>query len=273
MKFLKKKTLWFTLYGILITALFLFLLFPSDIAQSKIEEAVHASDLTVKMESLRPSLPLGFKLKNIAIGPASPAYSYFQGETLDLQFKPVSFFQKNRYMGLSGRAYGGDFNGRFGVASFDTIYPPKEGKLKFKNIDLAKFVLIRKWLGKDIAGNASGIWSHSSGGTEDTNLSATLELFLTKGTFPLAEPFLGTNRIDFENGEIKATLQNGLIKLEKLHISGPQIECFLNGDITLAGEFKDSPLDLKGKIIIPGNKVKMNITISGTLANPAFRYI
>ena len=38
MSILKKKALWFTLYGILITVIFLYLLFPSDIVKSRLEE-------------------------------------------------------------------------------------------------------------------------------------------------------------------------------------------------------------------------------------------
>ena len=62
--------------------------------------------------------------------------------------------------------------------------------------------------------------------------------------------------------------------MEKLEISGSQINCFLKGEITLADDFKLSQLNLNGVMEISGqNKVKMNVTIGGTLANPIFRYI
>ena len=126
MSILIKKTLWFTLYGIFITVVFLYLLFPSDIVQSRLEDAVNSSGFILKMESLRPSLPLGLKLKDITISSASSADIPFQGDLLDLQLNPLSFFQKHTYLGLSGRAYGGDFDGRIGLASLSQIYPPVE---------------------------------------------------------------------------------------------------------------------------------------------------
>ena len=65
-----------------------------------------------------------------------------------------------------------------------------------------------------------------------------------------------------------------MIRLEKLQIFGPQIDCFLNGEITLADDFKNSQLNLNGEMTISGKEnVKMKINISGTLANPVFRYI
>ncbi|HUN54489.1 MAG TPA: type II secretion system protein GspN [Smithella sp.] len=274
MNILKEKSLWFILYGIFVTFVFLYLLFPSDIAISRLEEAANSSDLILKMDSLRPALPFGFKMKNINIS-SSPANIYFQGERLDLQFNPFSIFQKNKTIGLAGSAYGGNFSGRFGLASYSKIYPPEEGKLKFQNIDLAKYAFIRTWMGREVTGRASGIWTHafnSSG--PGRNLSGTIALSLIKGTYALTEPFLGLNKIDFDRGEINAQLKNGVIRLEKLQISGPQIDCFLSGEIALADDFKNSQLNLNGEMTLSEKKsVKMKITIGGTLINPVFRYI
>ena len=274
MSILKKNAFWFTLYGIFITVVFLYFLFPSDIVKSRLEDAVNSSDFVLKMESLRPSLPLGLKLKNITISSGSPANISFQGNVLDLQLRPWSFFQKDKYIGLSGRAYGGDFDGRAVLASLSQIYPPVEGKLKFKNIGLSGCALIKTMIGKEITGKASGAWTYISIGEVGKNSSGTIELFLTKGIYPLAEPFLGLNRIEFDRGEIKAQFKNGSLKMEKLEIFGSQINCFLKGEITLADDLKNSQLNLNGVMEILGqNKAKMSITIGGTLANPIFRYI
>jgi type II secretion system protein N len=274
MSILKKNALWFMLYGIFITVVFLYLLFPQELVQSRLEEAFNSPDFVLKMESLRPSVPLGLKLKNVTIGSGSPANTYFQGDLLDLQLRPLSFFQKYKYIGLSGRAYGGDFDGRFGVASLSQIYPPVEGKLKFKNIDLAGYSLIKILMGKEITGKAKGNITYTSAKEISGNRSGTITLFLTRGTYPLAETFLGLNRIEFDRGEIQAQLKNSSLKMEKLEISGPQINCFLKGEITLADDLKLSQLNLNGVMEILGqNKAKMNVTIGGTLANPVFRYI
>ncbi|MCX5848767.1 MAG: type II secretion system protein GspN [Deltaproteobacteria bacterium] len=274
MSLLKKKVLWFTLYGIFITVVFLYLLFPSALVQSRLEEDFNSPDFILKMESLQPSLPLGLKLKNATLSSGSPANIYFQGDSLDLQFNPVSFFQKNKSIGLSGRAYGGDFDGRVGLSSLSKIYPPVEGKLKFKNINLAGCALIKTLLAKEITGKAKGSMTYTSAKEISGNSSGTISIFLTKGTYPLAEPFLGLNRIEFDRGEIQAQLKNGSLKMEKLEISGPQINCFLKGEITLTDTFKLSQLNLNGVMEILGqNKAKMNVTISGTLADPIFRYI
>jgi hypothetical protein len=99
-------------------------------------------------------------------------------------------------------------------------------------------------------------------------------LFFKKGSYLLAEPFLGVAKIDFDRGEIQAQLKNGILILEKIETFGPQINCSLKGEITPAADFKNSQLNLNGTIEILGkDKVKMKVTIGGTLANPAMRYI
>ena len=274
MSILKKKTLWFTLYGIFITVVFLYLLFPSDIVRSRLEDAVNSKGFILKMETLRPSLPLGLKLKYITISSASSVNILFQGDLLDLQLNPFGFFRKHTYLGLSGRAYGGDFDGSVDLVSLSKVYPPEKGKLKFKNINLAVCSLIKTMLVKEITGKAKGNLTYASAKEIGGKDSGTIELFLSRGTYPLDEPFLGVKRIEFDRGEIKAQLKNGSLKMEKLDISGPQINCFLKGEITLADDFKLSQLNLNGVMEVLGpTKAKMNVTIGGTLTNPIFRYI
>jgi type II secretion system protein N len=270
MNILKKKAIWFTIYGIFITIVFLYVLFPTDIVKSRLEEAVSSSGFILKIDSLRSSIPLGLKMKNVTLSSSSSPNIYFQGDSLDLQYNPVSFFRKSKYVGLSGRAYGGNFSGRFGLVSFSRIYPPEEGKLTIQNIDLGKYAFIKILMGREITGQASGNWTFNN--SADRN-SGVINLLLNKGTFALAEPFLGLSRIDFNRGEIKAIIEHGRVKLEKLEIFGSQLDCFLNGEIMLADDFRNSQINLNGEMTIAEKKVKMKINVGGTLANPAIRYI
>jgi type II secretion system protein N len=273
MRFLKKKGLWFTEYGIFITIVFLYLLFPGELVKSRLEDSINVSGFMVKSASLHPALPLGIKLKNITISSAAQEFVLFQGELLDLQFNLLSFFRKNTYIGLTGLAYDGSFNGRVGLFSLTKGYPPDEVILNFENIDIGKYSLFKGNPGKSLAGRARGTLTYITD-EADKSTSGTLTLFFKKGSYPLAEPFLGVTRIDFDRGEIQAQLKNDIFKLEKMETFGPQINCFLKGEITPAADFINSQLNLNGTIEILGkDKVKMKVTIGGTLANPAIRYI
>jgi uncharacterized protein YhdP len=82
------------------------------------------------------------------------------------------------------------------------------------------------------------------------------------------------NHIAYDSGQIKAKLQNGVLKLERFDISGPQIKCSFKGEVTLADFFQNSRLNLNGEIELLGqNKAKIKVTVNGTPANPELRYI
>lgn len=271
MKILKRKTLWYILYGILITIMFLYALFPADIAKTRMEDAVNASGFHLKTDSLRSSIPLGLKMKNVTLSSSSSQDVYFQGDLLDLQFNPLSFFRQRKHISLSGKAYGGNFSGRFGLASLSKVFPLQEGNLTIQDIDLSQYAYFKKLMGRDITGKASGNWMFNK--SADRGSSGSINLHINKGTSSLAEPFLGLSRIDFNHGEIKAILENDRVKLEKMEFFGSQLDFLLSGDIMLADDFRNSSLNLSGEMIIADKKVKMKISIGGTLANPVVRYI
>ena len=273
MWFLKKRELWFVVYGIFITMVFLYFLFPGELVKGRLEDSINANDFMIKSLSLHPALPLGIKLKNVTISSAAPEFVIFQGELLDLQLNLLSFFRKHTYIGLSGKAYEGSFDGRVGLISFAKVYPPVEVILNFDDIDIGKYSLFKGDPEKSFKGKARGTLTYITD-EAGRDLSGKLTLFYKKGSYPLAEPFLGVTKIDFDRGEIQAQLKNGILKLEKMETFGPQINCSLKGEITPAVDSRNTQLNLNGTIeILSKDKVKLKVTISGTLANPVIRYI
>jgi type II secretion system protein N len=275
MRFLKNKILWLTVYAMVVTGVFLYFLFPSELALQQLEASASSSDFVLKAGSLRPALPLGIKLKDMTMRSAQPSADvFFQGELLDLQFSLLSFFQKYRYINFNGKAYSGNIDGRVGFTSFAKTYPPVEGKINFQDIDLAKYGVNSFPLFKGMTGRVRGLFSYFVDDAVSRNASGKLSLYLTKGAYVLPEPFLGVSRIEFDHGEVQAQLKSGRVMVEKLEMYGGQMNCFLSGDIQLADRMDQSLLNLKGVLEIAGkNKIKMNVTVGGTLASPSFRYI
>ncbi|MRR15785.1 MAG: type II secretion system protein GspN [Deltaproteobacteria bacterium] len=275
MRFLTSKILWLTIYAIVITGVFLYLLFPSALVLRQIEGAAGQAGFTLKAGSLHPSLPLGIKFQDLTVRlPDLPGDVFFQGEVLDLQVNPLTIFGKRKTLRFNGRSYNGSFDGSAGFSSFSPAKPPAEGKINFRNIDLARYNPPGFPFLKGMTGLARGSAFYAENDPVSRYPLGKLALYLSRGSFPLREPFLGVSRIDFDRGEIQAQLKNGVVMLEKLEIYGPQMNCFLNGSLTLADRPDDSRLDLKGVLEIAGkNKIKMNVTVGGTLANPSVRYI
>jgi len=275
MRFLKNKVLWLAIYGIVITSFFLYILFPSSLVLQRLEAAAGSVGYVLNAESLHPSLPLGIKLKNLTLRSAqTPDDVVFQGGLLDLQFNLLSIFQKYRSINFSGKAYYGNFDGHVELKSFAQTYTPVEGKINFQNIDLARYSPTGFTLFRGMTGLARGSAFYVMNDTTIQNSVGKLSLYLSRGAYPLPEPFLGMSRIEFDRGEIQAQLKNGSVTLEKFEINGKQINCFLNGSIQLADRVDQSRLNIKGVMEIAGkNKIKVNVTVDGTLAHPSFRYI
>jgi type II secretion system protein N len=272
MRILKNNILWFTLYGILITLIFMYLLFPADIVKDRLEASLSSPNFGFQAQSLQTSLPLGLKFKNVIIHATAAGNFMLQTEMLDVQPQLSGLFKKYSYVGLSGYAYGGSFDGNVGLLSWNNAYPPIEGKLKFRNIDLARFNFLAGELGKEVTGKASGSLFYNIASAAKQNPAGRITLMLVKGNYPLSEAFLGINKIEYDRLEIQAQLEDGGLKIEKLEMFGPQINCSLKGDIVMAGDLKNSRLNLTGVIEIQ-SKNKLKITIGGTLANPISRYI
>lgn len=270
----KKKIVMYIFYGLVITAVFMYLLFPADVIKSRIENEAEKRNIALQVESLFLSLPMGLQFKNISVRSADQRNVFFQGEKLDLQANILSLFRKHSSLNISGKAYDGKFDGHIRFASLNKIYPPLDFHLVFQDILLEKYPLIKNELGKNLTGKIRGSLSVNNIAESYSKINGNITINLTKGSYPLAEPFLGINRIEIEQGEIKAQMKNGVLKLEKLELSGPQINCTLKGDITVYDDLKTSMLNLSGVVELSGkNKLKTNITITGTIANPVSRYI
>lgn len=273
MKVLSKKTCGFVLYAVVITGVFLYLLFPSDIVKSRLEASAVSAELTVKMDAVRPALPLGLTFNNLHVASLANGQTYLDSESLTARINPLSFFQKKKKLGLSGKAYGGTFKGSLRLASWEKMASPLEGDIRFADMDVAKLSFLRVWLVRNVTGKASGHWVHKASDNTGRDLSATCDVTLKKGSFPLQESFLGATRIDFETSDIRLQFKGGVIRVEKLRMIGPQMECSLSGDITPMDDVRQSALNLKGEIILVSNKTKLNVTVGGTLENPLLRYL
>jgi type II secretion system protein N len=275
MRFWKNKIFWLTIYAVLITCVFFYFLFPSELILRQLESSTASSEFVLKAADLRPSLPLGIKLQDLTASSAStPADLLLQFDQLDWQFSLWSIFQKSRYIHFNGQAYGGDFNGRAAFISFTQFFPPVEGQINFQNIDLTQYNQADFPLIKGMAGRARGSLIYSSGNKTSHDALGKLSLHISRGAYPLAEPFLGLNRIEFDRGEMQAQLEKGSVIISNLEIYGARMNCLLSGSIALADRVEESRLNLKGVLEIVGpSKTRMNIMVGGTLARPAVRYI
>ncbi len=274
MRFLKNKFLWMTLYALAITFVFLLLLFPSDLALKKVSQLAAQAGVDLQATSLRPALPLGATFKNISVRlPQPPSELTFTGERLDVRLAPLSLFSKNKRLSFKSKAYGGTLDGWAEFASLERPDLPAAGVVRFTDIDLARVTLPAGNALKGLESRITGTLDYASG-KSGAGATGKLSLLATQIAYPLPEPFLGMTRIAFTRGEITARLDNRTVKIDKLDFYGAQMNGFFTGDIQLGDRMETSLLNLKGVLELAGqSKIKMNVTVTGTLDKPSLRYL
>lgn len=276
MRFVKNRILWISVYALAVTCVFLYVLFPSEFVLRWIESQANAAGLTLTADSLDPSLPLGVKLQNVAVRAAGAASgpALVRGDLLDVQINPLHLFQNVRTVRFQGSACGGSFEGSAGIPAEASSAGLSEGNAAFQSIDLARLGANGLPFFRGMSGQAKGTVFYVQQDAATGGAVGKLSVYLSRGAYALPEPFLGVPRIDFDRGEIQAQLKDAAVLLTKFEIYGAQVNCFLTGSIRLADRVEESLLNLKGSMeLAGGRKIKMNVTVGGTLARPSFRYL
>ncbi|HQL01148.1 MAG TPA: type II secretion system protein GspN [Smithellaceae bacterium] len=275
MRFLRKKGFWYSLYAVAITGVFLYALFPAEPAARLMENAAQKSGWRLQVASVAPSLPWGVTLQEVSLAVFNaPGARDIQADRIRLQPRWWTAFSRLKQTAVQGRAYGGGFDGIVGFASLAVNRPPEEVRMRFEKIDLARLPLAAILPVRGASGFLSGNVAYNGVSGRGAYPDGEVSLHLTRGVYVLPEPFVGIDRLEFDRGELQARLQGGVVTLEKLELYGTTLNCFLTGQMTLAPDVSQSALNLKGVFELTGqNKMKMNVTLGGTLQNPIIRYI
>ena len=135
-RFFKNRIFWFIVYGVFITCVFLYLLFPSELVKPDLEAAASSADYAFRTKTLRLSLPLGVKLGEASVyAPPSSPNAVFHGKWLDAQLLPWSVLGKIRQLRFKGEAYGGRFSGNAGLLAMGSV----GSRFKFGNFEVGGF--------------------------------------------------------------------------------------------------------------------------------------
>lgn len=168
---------------------------------------------------------------------------------------------------MNAVAYGGVMQGR---VNFPNLLPdkiPTSAEIKLENLNLEKIAYLKERLGRQISGKLSGVYTYRGSDSQ-------FDFNVQNGTYQLVEKISGFDRIDFSRAEGQITLKGGLLKINKLKLTGDKINLSLKGDIVLNPDFKNSEISLTGTMELAAmNNKKMTLTITGTIGNAKTRYL
>jgi type II secretion system protein N len=264
----------YPLAGIALLFIFLYLRFPGEALTDYLKASVAARypGATLSIDTIEPSFPPGFRLSDITVGFRDRPDPILRLDGLTIRPGGLSLLRGRLAIVAAAAGYGGEVRGWAAFARFFSLQGPLDAAVDIRDLRIDKWSWLRELFARQMTGTLKGTIAFSGTAEALKNGTGTVDFTMTNGTYPLQEPFLGLDRIDYSRVEGKASFRNGAMKITQLTLTGEKIRCSLKGNILLADDFPASKIDLNGTIEFPlmGNK-RVTLTIDGTIGNPRSR--
>jgi type II secretion system protein N len=288
-----KTIIWYGIYFILVTLVFLFSAFPSKSVQAYIQsladERITESDFSLEKVSL--SLPFGLKLHQAALAPKQGKIGLrLTADSLTIQPAPWSRIKGERGYRFKSRISGGNVKGSIDYINKKSA-PPYSVRMTLSGIDIKSKQLMQGIIDRDLEGKLDGTIQYEAKNDNLYDGTGEADLIFSKGKVEITLPFLDYDAFEFDHLVIKCELKNRRLNLGQMEFKGPDLNAFLSGNISLNRQFFKSRLNLRGEIEplpelfqkISNNPStleflkkrlksgKLTFTVSGTLDDPKMR--
>jgi type II secretion system protein N len=138
-------TLAYTLYGVVVFVVLLYILFPYELLRQRVVERFLRDDLRLAITSLRPDFPPGVQLRQVRLLTTSAASTetLAQVETLRMQPDVVALLSKTLDIRFDARLYNGRFEGNIhtAVAEGESLW---ELQARFSDLQVEQHPLAQK---------------------------------------------------------------------------------------------------------------------------------
>lgn len=245
-----RKWIGYTVYCVVVTAGFLYVLFPSDAVREYVQ--MKAGDLTpplmISVDRIKPWPPYSLRCGRTTVSlPDKPNATLFAADSVLVRPVARSFLRGSRAWCFNCKAYGGraracvayNSNGRTG--RFRT-------EIEFDAIRIDRHKHLRDLVGRSVEGTLLGTASYSCMRGSPLNGVGEASLKLVDGKIELLSPILTLESIDYDELTIKMALKGDKVNLTRLQLEGSLLKGSLSGMIRLRKELAESRLDLKGSI-------------------------
>ncbi len=267
-KKINRKIVFYTLFALLVLVFFLYARFPGKAAGNYILAAVaeRYPGVFLSFESVLLSFPPGLKLENAVFGLKDNMEAGIRIERFTVRPRLLKHIAGRASFALSALAYGGTIKGFVDFPGFSLKNAPTKAEIGFDNLSLERLAFLNDKLGRRITGKIGGSYALNGDGQ--------LDFSAVNGSYPLMESLFGFEKLDFNKAEGQFTLKSGVLKINKLRLKSNRINCSLKGEIILAGELKNSAINLSGSMEIATlNNKKVTMLLTGTLGNVKTKYM
>lgn len=269
-----KKWVAYTLYGILITVVFLYCCFPSNNVAEYIKSTVafNNPDITLSLDSVKLGFPPGIRLKNLLVSFKDKPGLILKADILRARPGFTNLLKRRLSLLFDANTYEGNIKGCLNFTNLLFVKGPVNAKAEFNDINIGSCSYLKTLLGRQVVGKLKGSLSYN-GNKEIIDGTGSAEITLLDGSVQLLKNMFGFDKLVFEEIETDMILKNRTLKMNKLNLTGKQLHGSLNGNIFLANDIKLSRLAMKGDVEILALNKKFSIVINGTISHPEARFM
>jgi len=246
----KKRWFGYIVYCLIITAGFLYLLFPSEVIKEYLIHTANAqnSPVVVSINRLTPWPTLGLKLDKAEISLENhSAHKLFQADSLIVRPKIWSFMQGNGRYCFTCRAYGGQLQGCMQFDQKDMDFP-FQGEIEVHDVQIGAHTYVEELAGRRIQGNLAGTLSYRGSTNNLLAGNGKANLKLLDGSIELLFPILELDSLTFNEIAVDMALRNRVITITRCELTSSQLNGNLSGDIRLRKQIERSSINLRGEL-------------------------
>ena len=270
-----KEWIGYILYGILITAVFLYCCFPSDRVRDYIGSVVPANNpgISLSIDSAKPGFPPGVRFTNPVINFKDKPGSTLEADVLTARPAPGSLLLGRLVLLLNADIYEGNMQARVGFADRFSTGDPIKLNVKLDNINIGKCSYLKAVSGRRLDGMLKGSGTYNGKYEGWIDSAGNAEFTLLDGRIQLLKNMFGFDSLVFDRIEANIILKNRILKMNKINLAGKQLSGSFSGKIFLDKNIRQSRLAMKGKVEIPALNQKLSTVLKGTIANPIVRFM
>jgi type II secretion system protein N len=283
-----RKWLILGLYIVAAAVLFTYVLFPSEVVKNYIAYKVNAADpnVTVAIESVKPSFPPGVKLKTVRLDRTGMRIA--DAQHLTIQPVYLSLLGDEKTYRFKGKVYDGTVEGTI------RLNQAPNGNLmrvdaRFNGIEVGQAKIIEALSGRKVSGKLTGEFDLTR--KDHASLEAGASLELTEGKLELLVPVFTYKHVELRSVQADLAMTNESLAILRCEIKGQPADGSVNGTVDIETPLGKSVLNLEGAVkphpvfmallrktlpasMLPetGANDGIGISFSGTLDAPEFAF-
>jgi len=243
MNFFKTRFAW-AIYIIVAALVFLYVLFPSELAKQYLADMIRQThpNLTMEIGRLKLVFPPALRLSNVRVYHSGQAIAAL--ENVKISPHLLSLFLAKTRISFKGNGYGGNFKGDVNIIKkADDLEIVIDADLAGIQVD--QLEALRALTTHRLSGILDGTVTMT---TRTPQQELTGDLILTDGKIELSPPLLAQRELTFDSVEAQLIFNDHSLTIEHCELIGNQLDGEVAGSIKLSHHSSSKILDLTGNI-------------------------